>query len=724
MKKIYLLLSLLLTIPSFAQLLPESFEGAWPPPGWGIYDNGIGTTKTWGQALTGPAMQTCHGMKSAFLERENVEAGMPEDWLITPQFTVPANGQISFCSRLTQAGDQGSVYEVRIYTGASQSALGSYTVLQQWSELEINPVQTENRTVVVNIPGAAAPAGSQAYVAFVMLGDNADRWSIDNVQVLSACPAPTNVAVTNLTATTATVSWTETGSATLWEVNVVPVTGPILLDMTSGLLATSSPVVITNLVPGVTYQVCVRALCGGNPFLQTPCSTPVTFGSTPGIEGTITYDSNGDSMCDSSLQLSGIPVQAYANNVLLTTAYTNSIGKFYMYGLPPGTTTVSLQAAPPAGFPAVAPVTVTIDPAGSPLQPVAICLPQPQPVTDLATEMIPVSPARPGFEAHYKLLVRNNGSQAVSGASVSLSYNSSRMTFGGASISPATAPGSLSFALPTLSPYSTSEINLHFNIMQPPVNIGGEVLTFNAAIVQPQPDSNPANDSYTMNQTTVNSYDPNDITVHQGATILPSQTGDYLTYTIRFQNTGTADAVNIRLENTLEPTLDWNTFRPVTASHNFAATRNGDLVTFKFNDIHLQASSINEPASHGFVTYMIKPAASVGIGSVINNQANIYFDFNAPIITNTATTTVQQAMGTGEFSTSSVKVYPNPVTDRLAIQTSGESALQAAVYDLNGRLCINSANVNIVDTSALAPGMYLAKITTEKGTSTFRVVKK
>lgn len=723
MKKFYLLLSLLLTIPGFSQLLPESFEGAWPPPGWGIYDNGIGTTKTWGQGVTGPTMQTCHGTKSAFLERENVEAGVPEDWLITPQFIVPVNGQISFCSRLTQAGDQGSIYQVRIYTGASQSALGSYSILQQWTELEINPVQTENRTVVVDIPSAFAPAGSMAYVAFVMLGDNADRWSIDNVQISSTCSAPTNVAVTNITATTATVSWTETGDATVWEVNVVPLTGPILLDMTSGIIATSSPFVITNLVPGITYQVCVRALCGGNPFLPTPCSTPVTFGSTPGIEGTIVYDSNGDSACDATLQLPGIPVQAYANNVLLTTAYTNSIGKFYMYGLPAGTTTVSLQTAPPAGFPAVAPVTATINPAGPTLQPVTICLPQPQVVNDLAIEMVPITVARPGFLAYYKILVQNNGSLPVSGATISLTYDSTRMTFGTATIAPNATSGSLSFTLPTLSAYSTSEIDLNFNILQPPVNIGGEVLTFNAAIVQPQPDSNPANDSYTMNQTIVNSYDPNDITVHQGATILPSQTGDYLTYTIRFQNTGTADAVNIRLENTLEPTLDWNTFRPITASHNFATTRNGDLVTFKFNDIHLPASSINEPASHGFVTYRIRPATSVTLGSVINNQANIYFDFNAPIITNTATTTVQEAMGTGAFNSGSVKVYPNPVTDRLAIQTSRETVLQAAVYDLNGRLCINNTNANTLDTSALAPGMYLAKITTEKGTSTFRVVK-
>lgn len=723
MKKIYFLLSLLLTIPAFSQLLPESFEGAWPPPGWGIYDNGIGTTKTWGQALTGPTMQTCDGMKSAFLERENVEAGVPEDWLISPQFIVPVNGQISFCSRLTQAGDQGSIYQVRIYTGASQSALGSYSILQQWTELEINPVQTENRTVVVDIPEAFAPAGSMAYVAFVMLGDNADRWSIDNVQVSSTCSAPTNVAVTNITATTATVSWTETGDATVWEVNVVPLTGPILLDMTYGIIATSSPFVITNLVPGITYQVCVRALCGGNQFLPTPCSTPVIFGSTPGIEGTIVYDSNGDSACDATLQLPGIPVQAYVNNVLLTTAYTNSLGEFYMYGLPAGTTAVTLQPVPPAGFPAVAPVTATLNPAGPTLQPVTICLPQPQVVNDLAIEMVPITVAQPGFLAYYKILVENNGSLPVSGATISLTYDSTRMTFGTATIAPTATPGTLSFALPLLNPYSSSEINLNFNIMQPPVNIGGEVLTYNAAIAQLQPDSDPGNDTYTLSQTIVNSYDPNDITVHQGATILPSQTSDYLTYTIRFQNTGTAEAVNIRLENTLEPTLDWSTFRPIASSHSYAATRNGDLVIFKFNNINLPASSANEPASHGYVTYEVKPAATVTLGSVINNLANIYFDFNPPIITNTATTTVEEAMGTGAFAGSTVKIYPNPVNDRLAIQTSGEIVTHAAVYDLNGRLCINKENTNALDTSSLAPGMYLAKITTDKGTSTFRVVK-
>ncbi len=722
MKNYYLLLFCLVSLNSFAQYLTESFA-SFPPSGWGVYNNGIGTTQSWGFASQ--LFEDDYGNGSAKINGEDVAQGLAEDWLVTPQFTVPNNAKIVFNSKFFQNGDQGSIVQVRISTNATQSALGNYTVLAEYTETEINPNQLYRNTVTIPISPTIASPGSQAYVAFVMINDNGDSWNIDFVNITGDCPAPTNLSVAVWNPTTVIFSWTEIASATksLILLESLPYEDAVY-DPCSMVVAGTSGA--TTVEPNVVYRVSVQALCNGNCYFGGgPFSESLIFSTTRGIRGTVMYDTNGDTTCDTTLHLAGIPIIASVNNAYVSTGYTDSQGVFYIAGLPAGNPTVSLQVLSPTGFPAVAATTVNILQTTPMFQPATICMSQPQTTADMTLEMIPVSPARPGFAAVYKVIVHNNGSQAVSGASVSLSYNSSRMTFGGASISPATAPGSLSFALPTLSPYSTTEIDLHFNIMQPPVNIGGEVLTFNAAIVQPpQPDGNPANDSYTLNQTTVNSYDPNDITVHQGATILPSQTGDYLTYTIRFQNTGTADAVNIRLENTLQPTLDWNTFRPITASHNFVTTRSGNLVTFKFNDINLPASSINEPASHGFVTYMIKPAASVTLGSVINNQANIYFDFNAPIITNTATTTVQEAMGTGEFDGGSVKVYPNPVTERLAIQTTGETVLQAAIYDLNGRLCINSANVNIVDTSALAPGMYLAKITTEKGTSTFRVVKK
>mgnify|MGYP000889118251 CR=1 FL=1 len=718
MKNYYLLLFCLVSLNSFAQYLTESFA-SFPPSGWGVYNNGIGTTQSWGYASQ--LFEDDYGNGSAKINGEDVAQGLAEDWLVTPQFTVPNNAKVVFNSKFFQNGDQGSIVQVRISTNATQSALGNYTVLAEYTETEINPNQLYRNTVTIPISPTIASPGSQAYVAFVMINDNGDSWNIDFVNITGDCPAPTNLSVVVMNPTTAAFYWTETGSATKYYVfleNLAEDGVNIEECSFNGTVAS------TNVEPNAVYRLRVRANCNGSCYFgASPFSEPLIFSTTRGIRGTVMYDTNGDTTCDTTLHLAGIPIIASVNNAYVSTGYTDSQGVFYIAGLPAGNPTVSLQVLSPTGFPAVAATTVNILQTTPMFQPATICMSQPQTTADMTLEMIPVSPARPGFTAFYKIIVHNNGSQAVSGASVSLSYNSSRMTFGGASIIPATTPGSLSFALPTISSYSSSEIDLNFNIMQPPVNIGGEVLTYNATMVQAQPDGNPANDSYTMNQTTVNSYDPNDITVHQGATILPSQTGDYLTYTIRFQNTGTADAVNIRLENTLQPTLDWNTFRPITASHNFVTTRNGNLVTFKFNDINLPASSVNEPASHGFVTYMIKPAASVGIGSVINNQANIYFDFNAPIITNTATTTVQQAMGTEAFTSSSVKVYPNPVTDRLAIQTAGETVLQAGIYDLNGRLCISSANVNIVDTSALAPGMYLAKITTEKGTSTFRVVK-
>src|SRR5213078_3322827 len=101
-----------------------------------------------------------------------------------------------------------------------------------------------------------------------------------------------------------------------------------------------------------------------------------------------------------------------------------------------------------------------------------------------------------------------------------------------------------------------------------------------------------------LNQPVVNSYDPNDISVAQGETIFQNQVGDDLVYTIRFQNTGTADAINVKLEDILDPKLDALTFRPVSASHPYTIERIGNNVKFKFTGINLPASSVDEPASH------------------------------------------------------------------------------------------------------------------------------
>jgi uncharacterized repeat protein (TIGR01451 family) len=141
------------------------------------------------------------------------------------------------------------------------------------------------------------------------------------------------------------------------------------------------------------------------------------------------------------------------------------------------------------------------------------------------------------------------------------------------------------------------------------------------------------------------SYDPNDKLVSPvGFTdkhITPPNTP--LEYTVRFQNTGTAPAFNVVILDTLSQHLDMNTFEVLSVSHSYELIILGDespVLKWVFKDINLPDSTINEPASHGFVRYKILPKTDTPLGSEIKNFADIYFDYNDPIRTNTTLNTI------------------------------------------------------------------------------------
>ncbi len=155
----------------------------------------------------------------------------------------------------------------------------------------------------------------------------------------------------------------------------------------------------------------------------------------------------------------------------------------------------------------------------------------------------------------------------------------------------------------------------------------------------------PQNDGGERMETTcseiLDSYDPNDKQVVPfGLTEenLIEKTTE-LDYTIRFQNTGTIEAVNIVVLDTLSEYLDIESIRLGMVSHDYEFFIDGDeetrVLRFEFNNINLPDSNTNEPESHGFIKFKIKQMANNPIGTVINNRAAIYFDFNSPIITNT-----------------------------------------------------------------------------------------
>lgn len=311
MKKLILFITFfLLSLCCKAQLAEEGFEGTWPPAGWAITDNGIGPNITWEK---GPAnnnnLPPHTGTYAAYLNRENVSVGIPEDWLITPQFAVPANAQLRFYSRLTQNLDQGSIYEVRISTSPDQAAMGNYTLLQTWTELEINTAQQDYEEKILNIP--AEFEGSNVYIAFIMKGDNMDRWLIDDVRVAQKCLMPENLGAADITLTSANLSWDTPSGATQWEIELVPATG---VPTGSGVPYNGTlPYPVSGLDQGTAYKYYVRAICTGN--IASDWAGPYTF-STQILGGT----------CEAPITVTALPYTSSNNTINFGNEYSGSTG--------------------------------------------------------------------------------------------------------------------------------------------------------------------------------------------------------------------------------------------------------------------------------------------------------------------------------------------------------------------------------------------------------------
>ncbi len=277
----------------------------------------------------------------------------------------------------------------------------------------------------------------------------------------------------------------------------------------------------------------------------------------------------------------------------------------------------------------------------------------------------------------------------------------------------------------TLDPLETKTYSITFNSTATSLLAGNQV-TFTANLGNNYTDAHNPNNSTSRTITAVNSFDPNDKAVEEGSQIYLSQASDYLTYKIRFQNEGTAAAINVVVEDDIDADLDLNSLRILETSHPMNTEIIGNKVRFLFANINLDYKAHSEPASMGYIVYQIKPKTGIAVGDIMTNTANIFFDYNEPIVTNTTSTTVVQnsSMGVSEVSKTDLQIYPNPVTDILNIKTQ-EKIQKTEIFDLSGRvLLINISSVNQLNISNLKSGNYILKITTNKGATAHKIIKK
>lgn len=336
--------------------------------------------------------------------------------------------------------------------------------------------------------------------------------------------------------------------------------------------------------------------------------------------------------------------------------------------------------------------------------------------------------ARPGFDADYRIIIKNKGNQIQSG-NIDLTFDDAVLDFLEATpTNDSQSLNHLGWNYNNLYPFESRVIYLRFNVNAPtetpPVNIG-DVLNFTAVMNPIAGDETPDDNNFSLNETVIGSYDPNDKTCLEGNNITPEMVGDYLHYLIRFQNTGTAPAEFVVVKDMLDTQVfDVSSLQLISSSHPMTTRITGNKAEFIFQNINLPGESVDEPASHGFVAFKIKTKNNLVLGNAVKNKAEIYFDYNFPVITNQTTTTVS-LLATQGFDTAQVSIAPNPTQNILNI--SANCNLQKIeLLDMQGRVLERypaferEASIYL---SGKANGMYLVKVTSDKGSSIQKIIK-
>lgn len=346
-------------------------------------------------------------------------------------------------------------------------------------------------------------------------------------------------------------------------------------------------------------------------------------------------------------------------------------------------------------------------------------------IENLDISLIPRNAARPGFDAQYELVYRNTGNQIMTG-SVALTFDDAVLDLVTASPTPNTQTiGVLNWEYTNLLPFERRSIYLTVNVNSPmetpPVNLG-DILHFDASI---SPIIAGVDNHFALDQIVVGSFDPNDKTCLEGNTMTPEQVGKYLHYLIRFQNSGTAAAENIVVKDMIDTEkFDVNSLELVSSSHPHQTRVFGNKVEFIFEGINLPAESDDEPASHGYVAFKIKTKDHLVVGNDVSNIADIYFDYNFPITTEPAITTVA-LLAKDTFEDQNVLVSPNPVQNKLHISAK-DNITSVSLFDMQGRLIRTAATNDLTvsfDMSGHATGVYFVKIQTKKGVKTQKIIK-
>jgi len=445
------------------------------------------------------------------------------------------------------------------------------------------------------------------------------------------------------------------------------------------------------------------------------------------IQGTSSYDANNNG-CDA--------IDAIIPNLKINITQGSQTGSFmsdasgnYSFPLSNGTHTITPDLEDSSYF-AISPSSITINfPTETSPYIQDFCISPNGIYNDLEITILPLEDARPGFDTDYKLIYKNKGTTTLSGT-VDLVFQDDLMNL--IASTPTTnyqTANTLNWDYTNLVPFESRELLFTMNINTPmdtPAVNGGDTLIFIVNINSNENDETPTDNTFSLNQIVVNSYDPNDKICLDGDTITPEQIGKEVNYRIRFENTGTANAINIVVRDVLDDTMfNINSLRLVDSSHEVETRVTNNIVEFIFENINLPFDDAN---NDGYVIFKIKTLNTLVEGDTFENDAEIYFDYNFPIITNNFIASIEaESLTVEEFNRTNLEVYPNPIKDNVTIKGL-ENINSVTIYDVSGRLIQNVSILNnkevIINMTKLNTGTYFAKVKTADTDNVIKLIKK
>jgi len=223
-------------------------------------------------------------------------------WLVTPDIDLSTlnTPTLTFDLALTDYNNTDPIEDStgqaddKFIVAVSTNYGSTWTAVSVWDNTgngdhSYNQISTAGEEVSISL---AQYAGQTIRIAFygestVANGDN--DLHIDNVVVaeMSNCTKPTGLAVSNITESTADLTWTAGGDETEWNIEYKEASASTWNTAT----ATSTSHTLTGLMANTEYNVRVQAVCGANEFsnwtstsFTTACGTYVVTDAAPYAE--------------------------------------------------------------------------------------------------------------------------------------------------------------------------------------------------------------------------------------------------------------------------------------------------------------------------------------------------------------------------------------------------------------------------------------------------------